>query len=39
MQKGKRMSRKSSRRQFSRNANKTHMFNLGGRPLRGGIRL
>lgn len=39
MAKRYRMSRKSSRRHFTRNAVKVHKFNLSGAPMRGGIRL
>ena len=37
--KRKRMSRRSSRRQFSSRAGRTHVKNLKGAPMRGGIRL
>jgi len=33
------MSAKSSRRQFSATASRTHKKNLSGAPMRGGIRL
>lgn len=33
------MSRGASRRDFSKNASRTHKFNMGGSPMRGGIRL
>jgi len=33
------MSRGASRSNFTRNATKTHYKNLGGSPMRGGIRL
>lgn len=33
------MGRSSSKRIFSRNASTTHRKNLGGNPMRGGIRL
>lgn len=37
---GHRMSRRGSRRSFSRGADKTHTVNSSsGRPMRGGIRL
>lgn len=35
----KHMSRKSSRRSFSKNAVRTHKANVNARPMRGGIRL
>lgn len=34
-----RMSRGKSRRSFSRGASRTHRRNVGGSPMRGGIRL
>ena len=37
--KRKKMSRKSSRRQFTRTAGRTHKRNISGAPMRGGIRL
>nr|QJB19141.1 MAG: hypothetical protein [Microvirus sp.] len=33
------MSRKSSKRQFSATASRTHKKNVAGNPMRGGIRL
>lgn len=39
MAKRSRMSRRSSRRNFSRGAKYTHKFNLTSNPMRGGIRL
>lgn len=35
----KHMSRKGSRRMFSKNAVRTHKRNVSARPMRGGIRL
>ncbi len=35
----RKMSRKSSRRSFRKGASKIHRKNVGGRPMRGGIRL
>lgn len=39
MKKRAKISRKKSRKIFTRNAVKTHKKNLLGRPMRGGIRL
>ena len=39
MKKRKRMSKKASRKSFTRAAVKTHRFNVDPRPMRGGIRL
>jgi hypothetical protein len=39
MKKRFKIDRKKSKRQFSRTADSTHFFNLGQRPMRGGIRL
>lgn len=39
MQKRKRISRGKSRKLFRNTADLTHKFNLGARPMRGGIRL
>lgn len=37
--KRRKMNRKKSRRLFSKTAGMTHKKNLGGNPMRGGIRL
>lgn len=39
MQKRHRMSKRSSKKSFGKNAGRTHKFNLNPRPMRGGIRL
>lgn len=39
MAKRNKLSRKSSRKLFTRTAKKTHVKNLNVRPMRGGIRL
>lgn len=39
MKKRKRLSRKRSKKMFSRSASRTHKRNLSGSPMRGGIRL
>jgi hypothetical protein len=39
MRKRKRVSRRRSRKDFRRNASRTHVRNILGNPMRGGIRL
>lgn len=39
MRKRHKMNGKKSRRLFSKTADRTHKFNVSGRPMRGGIRL
>jgi hypothetical protein len=39
MAKRKRLSRGGSRRLFKKTADRTHMFNVNPRPMRGGTRL
>ena len=39
MAKRKKLSRSGSKRLFSATANRTHMFNINPRPMRGGTRL
>ncbi len=39
MARRRKMSRKKSRRQFTKGATRVHRRNFGGRPMRGGIRL
>ncbi len=39
MARRRKMSRKKSKRQFTKGATRVHRRNVGGRPMRGGIRL
>ena len=39
MRRRKRLSRKASRRSFTKNATRIHKYNTRGTPMRGGIRL
>lgn len=39
MSKRRKMSRKGSKKYFTATADKTHMFNVNPRPMRGGTRL